>query len=474
MTTTPPGPRLPGTSLYDTLLPRIQAINEEGGNMVSHLMSRPVLDMVDSGADTDPDLSRIRAKIHEAITAHQHKRDHKRFSAIFNAYSEALVYFSLRARGLDVHVLPEGDDKTPDFLTRTKPVVGLELKTIDVHSPGETYEAAMDRGFESAYEALERARAMAKSDARSVGVGTSSSSYAPHGEGAGPKEVMIQTIRKIRGNIKAGQYKGHPTILVVSLVRLGVREDGVELRRWQEEDEDFGGRANGHLYTIAAHQVGDSFSDYGRQRGPEPYDLGSLNEAGILLDHPFIAGIVFMETAWHETDSPEILNEGVRFNGVWNSPWEADSAFTEEEKAETKRCFAQLCHAWNDTEDSRRTNLPDVRKLQAGLAQHLRQFTREWEGRTPEVTALQAFMVEADHLYTVWKSADLSLDMSQHTPIDPASVVTGHSASSGQPVISYVGPSSHSGIPKLEFTRGHGGWLWRENVDAVKLGAIEL
>jgi hypothetical protein len=474
MTSTTREPGDPKSSLHELLLPRIQAINEEGGNTVSHLISRAVLDMVDAGADENPDLSRIRAKIREAIDAHQYKRDHQRFSAIFNAYSEAVVYFGLRARGVDVRVLPERDDKTPDFLTRSVPAVGFELKTIDIHSPGETYDAAMDSGFESGYEALERARAAAKNNERGIGIGMSSSSYAPHGEEAGPKDVMVQTIRKIRGNIKAGQYKAQPTVLVVSLVRLGVRDDGVELRRWQDEDEDFGGRANGHLCTIAAHQVGEPLWDYGRKRGPEPYDFGPLNEAGILLDHPFVAGIVFMETAWHETDSPEILNRGIRFNGVWSSAWEANSAFSKEEKAEAKRCFARLCHFWNDTEDSRSATIPDLGKLQADLAQHLRQFTRAWAGKSPEAAALRTFMVEADRLYTVWKSADLSLDISQHSVIDATSVITGHAKSTGQPVISYLGVSSHPGLPKLGFVRSYGGWLWREDIGPIEPGPIEL
>jgi hypothetical protein len=36
------------TSLYDMLLPQVQAINEEGGNMISHLISKTILDIVDA------------------------------------------------------------------------------------------------------------------------------------------------------------------------------------------------------------------------------------------------------------------------------------------------------------------------------------------------------------------------------------------------------------------------------------------
>ena len=355
------------TSLYDRLLPRFQAINAEGGNWMTHLFSRPILEAVDAGADHDADLGRIRAKIREAIAAHQHKRDRDRFSAIFNVYSEAVVYLAMLARGLDVQVLPERSDKTPDFLTRTPPIVGFELKTLDVHCPSETYEAAMNQGLEAGYEALEASRAAAKAHPQGRGFGSAISSFAPHGEGAGPKEAVIQTMRKVRGNVKAGQYEDQPTILVVSLVRLGVDQDGIQLRRWQEEDEDFGGRANGYLYTIAAHPHGESFSGHEHKYRPGPYDLGALNEAGVLLDHPFIAGVVFVETTWSETQSPKVLTEGIRFNGVWNTAWEDDPRFSPEQKAETKHCFQQLCHAWNDIGDSRSDAIPNLRRLRADL-----------------------------------------------------------------------------------------------------------
>ena len=44
-------------------------------------------------------------------------------------------------------------------LTRSRPPVGFELKTPDVYRPSETYDAAMDAGFETGYAAQEASRA---------------------------------------------------------------------------------------------------------------------------------------------------------------------------------------------------------------------------------------------------------------------------------------------------------------------------
>src|SRR3954451_11305507 len=103
--------------------------------------------MVDAGAASNADLDRIRTKILGAVRGHKHKRDHTGFSQIFEAYSEAVVYLGMKSRGLELRVVPEVNSKTPDFQTRSLPMIGFELKTIDVNRPTETYDAAMDRGF---------------------------------------------------------------------------------------------------------------------------------------------------------------------------------------------------------------------------------------------------------------------------------------------------------------------------------------
>jgi hypothetical protein len=45
-------------------------------------------------------------------------------------------------------------------------------------------------------------------------------------------------------------------------------------------------------------------------------------------------------------------------HGIWNLAWEKDNAFGPEATAQAKRIFENLCHAWNDSEDSRSQILP--------------------------------------------------------------------------------------------------------------------
>jgi hypothetical protein len=47
-----------------------------------------------------------------------------------------------------------------------------------------------------------------------------------------------------------------------------------------------------------------------------------------------------------------------QLNGVWNSEWERSNAFGPAAPATAKAVFAKLCHAFNDTEDSRAALLP--------------------------------------------------------------------------------------------------------------------
>ena len=83
-------------------------------------------------------------------------------------------------------------------------------------------------------------------------------------------------------------------------------------------------------------------------------------------------------------------------------------------------------------------------------------------------------MVEADRLCVIWKAAELSVDPALHTALDTLTVFTGHADATGLPVIGYAGPSTHPGIPQLEFCRQYGTWLPSEEVGRVTDGPITL
>jgi hypothetical protein len=122
---------------------------------------------------------------------------------------------------------------------------------------------------------------------------------------------------------------------------------------WSRQKHD----ATGQLFAIAAHNVGEPFCFF-REYGHLIENLGPLERAGILRDHPFIVGLIFLVTGWNLTDNPDAIERAFRLNGVWNSAWEMNNSFAPEAVATAKRTFEQLCHAWNDTEDSRSALLP--------------------------------------------------------------------------------------------------------------------
>jgi hypothetical protein len=465
------------TPLYDSLQPLVLAINQEGGNMSSFHLSKPVLDAIDQGVPIDPSLVEIRDKILEKIGAYQGKRDHLGFNQIFEAYSEGVIYLAAtRRRGLALKALAGGakHGKTPDFVTAGDPPVGLEVKTINVFDPARTIDAAMNNGFETAYAATEKSRAEAAKTGRG-GVGFAENSFAPHGEGVDPKGAVEQTIRKIENNFKSGQYQARPTLLVVSLVRLGVHQRAVDLRRRLDIDTDCDVAPSGQLFAIAARNLDDAYFDYSHQYFGAR-DAGPLKELGTLREHPEIAGMVFLETIWNKSGDPDAIETGFKFNGIWNSDWRWQDRFTAEQHAAAKLVFDHLCDAWNDTDDSRAPLLPDLRALHSAFMHEVGAFATAWRGKTPDAAALATFMIKADCAYFMWRAAEVGLVERSASYTSPAveDVHTGHIQLDQAPAIFLSTPRALPEVPRLQLVRRGGGWSPDDSVGAIQSGIITL
>jgi hypothetical protein len=463
-------------SLYETLLPHVQAINSEGGNFSSFHLSQPVLDAIDAGCPGDPSLVMIRDKILEKVAAYRGKRDHLGFNQIFEAYSEGVIYLVARdRRKLPLKAIGDGakHGKTPDFSTVWDPAVGLEVKTINVVDPQRTIDAAMDRGFESGYESLEKARAESARTGR-PGVGIVTGEFAPHGEGANPIDAVRQTSQKIKGNVKAGQYKARPTLLVVSLVRLGVEQGWASLRQRLDVDEDCGEAPSGHLYAIAAHRLEDPYFDRSH-KWFGVRDAGPLTEQGVLRDHEYIAGIVFLNTIWRRSGDSDAIEMGFRLYGVWNDEWPGEG-FTDEQKAEARRVFDQLCDGWNDTNNSQAASIPDGRALHAAFLHTIAAFRERWQGKAPDDAALGAFLAEADKAFFLWKAADaerLAAD-ADYIAAGAGDFATGHIKADGRPVMFVTAGAALDGIPRLRLVKTGQRWEHDDTDWPIVEGAIRL
>jgi hypothetical protein len=338
----------PTMQLYDAYLPLVQSLNDYGGNFSSIHIRRPVLDAIDHGAQSDPSLRYVQGTLHAKIQQWTGLQDHETFSEFFEAYYEGVFYLTSLHRGVSLRNMPAGNNKgnTPDFETIQKPPVHFEVKTIDISDPDQTYNKIMEDGLDAKLEA--------EAKAKRSGHGTAVSTIAPHGAANNFLEVVEQVMKKIDSNIKAGQYSNAPTILVVSTARSAIHDRAENLRKWLPWP-GLNQPASGQLYAIAAHEVDEPFffpSDWSMD------NLGQLRRAGVLRDHGFIAGLIFLATEMSASNSCQSVEGIYSFNGIWNAEWERSSLFGRQATVCAKNVFENLCDAWNDTKDSRSNLLP--------------------------------------------------------------------------------------------------------------------
>jgi hypothetical protein len=338
------------TRLYEAFLPLVQSLNDYGGNFTSFHIRERVLDAIDVGAGSDPSLAALRDKLHDKMAQWKGLQDHKTISELFEAYYEAVFYLTAVHRGVSLCCIPacSKKGKTPDFTSTSEPTINFEVKTIDVADPKATYDRAMAEGLDAKLEA----QALAKQN----GVGVVGRTISPHGSAGDRRGAVEQVMKKIDSNVKAGQYAAAPTFLVVSAVRSALHERAENLRRWLPWPGHVQ-NANGQLFAVAAHQIGEPFYFF-PEWGREIVNLGAIGRAGILLDHPYIAGLIFVVSEWRETDKGDLVFGVYSLNGIWNNAWEGSASFGPEATTAAKKAFEQLCHHWNDTDDSRSSFLP--------------------------------------------------------------------------------------------------------------------
>lgn len=337
--------------LWNQYLPLVQSVNDYGGNFASIHIRRPVLDATDAGALVDPSLVALRDKLREKMHAWSGLQDYKAFSQLFEAYYEALFYLLSCHCGVALRFVPEHGKKggSPDFATATAPLINFEVKTIDLADPEAAYKKIMTEGLDAKLEA--------EAEARQRGVGTSVREIAPHGVAKDRRDVVEQIMRKIDSNVKAGQYVQAPTFLVVSAARTSLHQRAENLRKWLT----WPGApqpASGQLFTIAAHRLGDPFFFF-PEHGVEIRNLGPIHRAGILRDHDYIPGLIFLASEMGKYNAPQPVEGIYAFNGIWNSHWAASNHFGTATTDAARAVFTKLCQAWNDTEGSRDASLPE-------------------------------------------------------------------------------------------------------------------
>lgn len=337
-------------SLYESYLPIAQDLSSYGGNPLVIHITKSVLDAIDAKADAgNTGVAVLRGTVLDKMAKWSGLHDHSGFSAIVEAYYEAVFLLVAGSRGLSLSPVASGSDKgkTPDFATLTTPTIGFEIKTIDFADPKNNYKKTMEDGLDAAVAAREAATP--------GGIGFAEQIISPHADTDCWKTVIEQIMKKIDGNVKSGQYQACPTFLVASAIRSSLNDRAPELSKFVPPRFD-DQASSGHLFTVAAHKLGEPFYYYAPS-SIEFEDLGPLERAGILRDHQFIAGLIFLQTEWNRTGDTNAFDVAFRFNGIWNTLWERSTKFDAPQIAEAKRVFKAMCHAENDTENTRGSHL---------------------------------------------------------------------------------------------------------------------
>lgn len=315
------------------------------------------MDLLDAAADAGEDAAiTTRQRILDAVRNGNWPEDPNAFSAIFENYHEGLFYLLAKRRGVQLRHINEvtgsssaDNRKTPDFAA-DQFGENYEVKTLDFSGGEHVYAKLAEQGRLSSAAAEAESRERAKTAPNGVGVGFSFTTFNPHGSDRDWLQVMQRVMRQIGRNVKQGQFKERPTILVVALPRTSIRAGAEELQ--ENLDDPMLGRLNGHLWTLAAHRVGDTFwwpHPDGFQPDPnrDENDNGPLEQNGVLRDYAFVQGIIFLHTIWHKVDSADrpnanILDDAYRLHGIWNDAYEP----LNDTPSVDPSSFFQVCHAF--------------------------------------------------------------------------------------------------------------------------------
>lgn len=303
-----------GTNLeLTTEIQRIlSAINDYGGGAKTHLIRSEVLAAIEKGAsEGDQTLQSLKCEMLHRARAIQTVEDHAAFSSFFDIYCEATFYLAA-SRHVQLEGIPRSSSSTPDFRTAKTPKIHFEIKTPDIADPMAEYPEQMTEGLQGKIEAID--------EAQQKSVGVSEQVIRPHGDARTWHEAMVQTMKKLSGNIKKSQYEVEPTFLVANLGRLSVRVEAEQLSQTYSipADDISDGQqveVSGQLWTISNHQMNDDFHWIERD-GQRESKVIELN--GLLRDYHFIQGIIFVNEPWSEFENSDNWRDSYRFLGVWN------------------------------------------------------------------------------------------------------------------------------------------------------------
>ena len=280
----------------------LQNSSQLGGNPFLARL-RPLLDEV--AAMEDDQISGSIERLYRLVGDADMGLDEAATEEFVQELGEAHFYVLCTKCGINLEKLPTGDDKTPDFRYAGASDVWLEVKTPSVDRGKERVKASIEESFEGRVE-LERQLAAGRRVAMTEQV------IAPYGHVEHSQRLtnvvgMLQ--KKLRNNLKAGQFSNKPTYLVCSLMMLQLYGSGNEALRPVYANRfrrKYVCPVSGELWMVAFSEPGMlvfSEPEFAGKPGIE----GQNEQHGILVDqeYDYVAGILF--AAYDLGGSPRML-----------------------------------------------------------------------------------------------------------------------------------------------------------------------
>ncbi len=275
------------------------------------LMTRERIEQIEMDAANDATLTALERELGRKLKAVIGPEDHVEMGQAYEAYAEAVFYIEIKRRDVTLtRTQGTGDHgaKRPDFTHTHQNGEHLyfEVKALEIADPTFRHPAFAEEGLEKAADLDERAR--------TPGIHFSEQEFSGHLLTAAPNERIDETIRKIKNNVKHGQIRFGPTILVVDMGRLSGVPQGPSglLPVFFHDGPPAESCVSGELWQIALGQPGEQIFAL-----PEFDGASNLadrqKENGILREFPELVGIMFMLHRWSEPTETLTL---------WNKAWD--------------------------------------------------------------------------------------------------------------------------------------------------------
>jgi hypothetical protein len=285
-------------SLFDIVLKKKQEVSQIACNPTLEAMDLEYCKILDDLIPTDAFISsRVEACIKElelagGIVFNGH------YLMAYDAYNEAVTYYDLQQRDMNVRNIPETSSSTPDFEVefsykdwngeqKTEKVF-LEVKSLAYANGNQEYRKAQEAAFES-YIKLE------KTCGNNRRFCTSEYCVSPLGEkDTGPTGEIEEFNKKICNNIKPSQFKygnGEDTLLFVDMSQYMFPFKIEEcLPVYPNIPSHYS--ASGRLWMLAFGKEGERIFSWPEFEGKGNFDK-DLERPGILNGFNYIKGIIF-------------------------------------------------------------------------------------------------------------------------------------------------------------------------------------